>query len=187
MVLSGGAIAFHQVWPLYKSQLCIQSGKEGTKFAPSHLTRLGFIGLAISGLIWGLDSTLAYFRIFTGISSWAAIAVGIASVPLLRYVWPYWNLTLHVRLDRAGILARGGSQPTLQIPWSQVEGVELRAGSRVTLHTDKQGPRPLAVGLLRSDPSLVAALIEFYRDHPRLREELHDDRVIARLRATGIA
>ncbi|MFV0405640.1 MAG: hypothetical protein ACK5LN_02260 [Propioniciclava sp.] len=32
----------------------------------------------------------------------------------------------------------------------------------------------------------MAALIEFYRDHPQLRDELHDERVIERLWTTGL-
>ncbi|WP_170169849.1 PH domain-containing protein [Nocardioides aurantiacus] len=96
----------------------------------------------------------------------------------LRHVLAGRRLRSRLRLHASGVEVSGPDGRD-HLPWSSLTGV---------------GPRPLALlgysgrvlalpgPELRSDPDLVARLVEHYRTHPRERDELADGRAVERAR-----
>ncbi|MFB9619099.1 hypothetical protein [Brooklawnia cerclae] len=68
------------------------------------------------------------------------------------------------------------------IDWTDLAPASLdEARQSISLRT-AVGSLTLGTGLIHSDPRILFDLIEYYRTHPRDREELADGRVLDRLR-----
>lgn len=107
-------------------------------------------------------------------SGWAALRYLTGRRPVDR-----------VMVGRHGFTSRIRGRET-EMSWGDVSGFAVsKMGLVVDVHAPNETDGPAAVipiAELRSDPTLVADLLEFYRDHVRLRSELMSDAVLDRLR-----
>lgn len=108
-----------------------------------------------------------------------AVLLAVAALRLVRII-VLQRRASRLRLDREGVEPSGTSGRGT-FPWELVEGVR-REGDRLTLLAPGGPPVVLPSDELRSDPELVARLVEHYLRHRRDREELGDERVLQRVR-----
>lgn len=86
-----------------------------------------------------------------------------------------------VQLTRSHVHVSAYQRSDRALPWGSVRELPRQAGALSWMLAETPRRR-FPEQELRSDPLLVAHLVEFYRVHPELRGELHDDRVLERLR-----
>lgn len=87
-----------------------------------------------------------------------------------------------VELSVHGVRARAG-KTTVDLAWSDLRGVTRGPNGRTIDFASADAFVPLPATELRSDPALVAHLIEYLRRHPADRHRLDDDLV---RRALGV-
>lgn len=95
--------------------------------------------------------------------------------------------TSRLRLHSEGVEA-SGADGRATFSWDALTGVQAGPGPNVLVLLGHAGTDvPLPAVELRSDPQLVARLLEHYRTHPRDRAELVDERALSRVREDRLA
>lgn len=178
---------------------CLVAAPLAAPVQPGWAWLLGAIGIAVA--LWVSDVLLTLLtrggrvrlRLVVGAvevvgSRWSRPVDVVAPLAFLALVGLLRVLGRSRRRSRLRLAAGGlevsGPQGRGEFEWDALTGaremplaVRTVAGSWVSLPGSE----------LRSDPALLARLVEHYRTHPRDRHELADERVVERVRAGHLA
>lgn len=178
--------------PRRRHWLRVRTSREGVEVVGSPWpARAGVLlaGVAVVGLLAGalvlarsssrsLD-TIAPVLVLGGFAvggAWTAIRYAVRRQPLDA-----------ILLRREGLTVRRG-RSTESFGWGQVTGFRVgKGGLTLDLLGHSGTSVPVPTSELRSDPAVVAELLEFYRTHERERSELGSGRAADRVRTAAFS
>jgi hypothetical protein len=156
----------------------IDATADALRFVVPRAAPVLFFVAAIVGLVPGV---VAIVEGFDEVGTWPAFFSAVSLVWLVQQLWAL-RLPAGLTLDARGIRGVRGSKP-VDLGWHDLVRAEVTApkGIRLVLHLSDSGTIVLEPAYIGSDPNVLAAVIDFFVEHPEHRGMLATPEAALRL------